>query len=248
MRRFPLIALLFVFGCASARYNLTPTAYKQKAETFRSGNTNIIICQGKDSDLVLLGYRDRTEIHIFSNIINKTSNKNLDIIPEKIKVFGVNKNNQTTPLPLYSAPAYMTKKKKKEHQAQFSIARNSALNLMKKIRAKSGARDYAKITGNMDDSIFSADDDRKDPFAFYTYGTANEAQAVVRRELNSKLRAENQLYNNIMLKKNTIPPKSYLEAVMIINSKANYHKQYVMIFPIGTETHKIFFNPALPKN
>jgi len=248
MRRLSIIILLFVLGCAPAQYNLTPTAYKQKAKRFHSGSTNLIICQGKNSDLMLFGYRDRSEIHIFSSIINKTDDKNLDIIPDKIRAFGVNKNKQTMPLTVYSAQQYVTKKKNREQQAQFSITLYSALNLMKAVREKSYSRHYANMTGNLGGSIFSANENRNDAMAFYTYGKGSDVQPGASQELNSKSRAENQLYNSIILKKSTIPPNSFLEAVIIIDGKDDYHEKYVLIFPVGMDQHKIIFNPAMAKN
>ena len=194
---------------------------------------------------MLFGYRDKSEIYLFSCIINKTDDKNLDLIPDKIKAFGVNKNKQTMPLTIYSAQQYMTQKKSREQQAQFSITLCSALNLMKAVRAKSYSRHFANITGNLGGSIFSANEYRNDAMAFYTYGKGSEAQPGASQGLNSKTRAENQLYNSIILKKNTIPPNSFLEAVIIIDGKDDYHEKYVLIFPVGMDQHKIILNPAM---
>lgn len=245
MRRLLAVILLFVLGCTPAQYNLIPTAYKQKAKRFNSGSANILICEGNSSSLILFAYRDKSEIYIFSSIINKTDDKNLDIIPEKIKAFGMNKAKATIQLTIYSAQKYMTKKKNEEQQAQFSITLYSALNLMKAVRAKNYSHNYSNITGNLGGSLFSANENRNDAIAFYTFGKGSEGQPEASQELNSKSRAENQLYNSILLKKTTIPPNSYLDGVIIIDGKQDYHEKYVLIFPVGMDQHKIIFNPVL---
>lgn len=246
MRRLLLIGLLFVIGCTSAQYNLIPTAYKQKAKRFRSGNTNIIICKGKNADLILFGYRDKSEIYIYSCIINKTEDKNLELVPDKIKAFGVNKTKGTLQLKIYSAQEYMNKKKSKGEQAQFSVTMCGAINLMKAVRVKNYSGNYSNMSGNLGGSIFSRNEYRNDALAFYIYGKGSESQEVTSQELNSKSLAENQLYNGILLKKKTIPPNSYLEGVLIIDgSDAGYQEKFVMIFPVGMDNFKFIFSPAM---
>ncbi len=245
MRRLLPIILLFVLGCTSAQYNLIPTAYKQKTKRFHSGAKNIIICEGKNTDLILFGYRDKSEIYIYSCIINKTDNKNIDITPEKIKAFGLNKIKGTKQLVIYPAQEYIYKKKNKAEQAQFSVALCSAINIMNTIRARSYSTNYSNISGNLGGSVFSGNEYRDDAIAFYIYGKGREAQQSTMQE--SKSAVENQLYNGILLKKNMIPPHSYLEGLIIIDGKDSYHEKYVIIFPIGIDQYKIILKPAMVK-
>lgn len=248
MRRLSLVILLFVLGCTSAQYNLIPTPYKQKAKRFSSKGKNIIICEGKDGDLILFGYRDKSEIYLYSCIINKTDNKNLDLIPEKIKAFGLNKTKETKQLIIYSAQEYVNKKKNKAEQAQFSITLCSAINLMNAVRARSYSSNYSNISGNLGGSIFSRNEYRNDAIAFYSYGKGSDPQQSTKQELTSKSAAENQLYDSILLKKNRIPPNSYLEGLIVIDGKDSYHEKYVIIFPVGIDKHKIILKPAMVNN
>ncbi len=244
MKRVLPIILLFVLGCTYARYNLEPIAYKQKAKRYSSSNVKVIVFNGKDTDLMLFGYRDKSEVYIYSCIINKTANKNFDFIPEKIKALGLSKTKGTTRLTIYSAQEYINKKKNGEKQAQLTVALCSAINLMKAIRAKNYSKNFADISGNLGGAIFSANEYDKDAITFSSFGEVPDAQQRAMHPFNLKYDGKNQLYESTLLKKTTIPPSSYLEGFIIIDTKDISPEKYVIMFSVGIDSYKIILNPA----
>ena len=131
----------------------------------------------------------------------------------------------------------MNKKRSGRNQAQFSVEVSGAINLMNAVREKNYSRHYSNMSGNLSGSIFSENENKKDAIIFSVGSRKNDS--------TSKYETEHQLYNSILLKKESIPPKSYLEGLIIIDGKDFYPKKYAIIFPVGIDQYKIILNPVV---
>ncbi len=240
MRKILLVIILSLLACAPTQYNLKPIAYKQISRSYFSNDREILFCEGRATNLLLFGFRDKSEILIYPCIINKSNDQYVDIIPEKIKAFGVDKSGKHKELHVYSAQEYINKKRNKQKWTEFFVALSGALNSMNAAKSTTYADGYSSLSGNFNYTATT-----------YDYSKSFEAQERTKRdlaELRTKHNFETQYYyENVLLRKNTIPPRYSIEGYIIIEGSDFYHSKYAIILPAGIDKYKIILKPALNK-
>lgn len=250
MKRLILVITLSLLACAPTQYNLKPIAYKQSSRSYFSNDREILFCEGQETNILLFAFRDNSEIFIYPFIVNKSTDKYIDILPEKIKAFGVNKSGKSKELKVYSAQEYINKKQNEQKWTEFFVALSGAVNSMNAAKSTTYSSGYSNLRGNVGGLNYYGNAYSNYTTTTYDYNKSLEAQERTKRdltELRTKHNSENQFYNNVLLKKNTIPPSYSIEGYIILKGMEFYHSKYAIILPAGVDKYKIILKPALNK-
>ncbi len=170
MKKIFLVVTISLLACAPNQYNLKPIAFKQSSKSYFSNDKEILFCEGRATNLLLFGFRDKSEIFIYPCIINKSSDQYIDIIPEKIKAFGVDKSGKYKELHVYSAQEYINKKRNKQKWTEFFVALSGALNSMSAAKSTTFANGYSNLSGSFNYTATT-----------YDYSKSLEAQELTKK-------------------------------------------------------------------
>jgi hypothetical protein len=239
---------IFLFNCATIRYDLTPILINKNMEKFYKNDKEILFCTGQKSNLLIFSYRDKNEIYIYPCILNKTSDSYIDIVPEKIEIFGVNDSNKILRLHIYSAKEYIEKKKREHKWSEFSVALGGAMNAMNAARSSTYTTGYSNFSGTFGGYTYSGNTFSNQSTTTYDYSKSLEAQARSKQELNELRNNHNleiQNLDNTLLKKNTLPPNYFIEGYVVAIADRYYDSKYIIIFPVGNEKFKLLFKPSI---
>ena len=172
-----------------------------------------------------------------------STDKNINIFPEDIKVFGYNSNDEKKEFTTYSFKSYMKKLKKKQGWSTALKALGKGLQAAGASQSTSTTTASGSVYGN-DGSVYSG-------FGTATTIThdANAAEAVNARnaqemkEHKAQLEAISNSTENGLLKSNTLTPNTFIEGNVMIAVNHKYSEIYELVIPFGNETHIIRFRP-----
>lgn len=235
MKKLLLITLLILFNCAPVtKYYLSPYSSEMNVDKFFSDDKEILFCEGKETDLFFFIHENLKELVIYTAIINKSDDSRIDVIPERIKAFAFNKANKNKQLKVYSAQEYQTKIKNAQAFSEFFVSLGGAVSAINAAKSRSYTTGY---TGNTYSSYTTTT---------YDNSKSQESLDRTKRDLDNMRTGhalENQYYDNVLLKKNTLPPKASTEGyVFIQQSHKLFNKKYTITIPVGIDEYKIIIN------
>lgn len=239
-----LIISLFFFNCYQfSNYNLSPRAYKQNSETIFEDDNELLLIDGNDSNLILFASREKSNIFIYSRIINKTTNKSIDVLPDKFRAFGFNKSGKYKELYVYQAQEYVNKIKTSQFVSELLTVINGSIDAINAAKSETYTR-YSS-SGYSDFFGFSSSSGSA---TSTTYDNSKKLEAKHRanqelKEQISEHKYEIQNLNDILLKRNTLFPLKSINGYFVIKGVVNYHSKYVLYLPIGNDTFKIVLDP-----
>ena len=235
---FTCTVIIFLFSCAPATYRFTPQVNNEVELFYLDGNEVAKSTKDNSSVSVFASRTDSKELVLFVEYKN-LSNKNINAIPEQIKVTGYNPENETNILKTYSSKEYIRKLQKKQAWAMALQGLGQAMESYNAGSSTSTTTTTGSVYGDL--NLYGSSTSTT---TTYDYGKQAEANARNRAELEKTAAEFEEIQNATeqgLLKANTLAPNTFVSGGVMIKLKGNYNKKYEVSIPFGTETHRIVF-------
>ncbi len=233
------VIVLLTIGCSNSYY-LKPVIRS-------NDNMDVIYHEGKP---VALSFGEETTVGLYCikttdnelllHVLytNESSEKRITVIPEDIKIYGVDKQLQKKQLKVYSAKEYLRKMQRKQNWATVALAVAGAMEAEE--AAKSTSTTSAYVTGSGGYAYGSA--------TTQTYDASKKAEVEARNRAEiAKTQQQYALINTAveqgLIKSHTLFPEQRIEGNVMVKFKKSYSNRFIIKIPIGKEVHTIIFVP-----
>ena len=237
-----LFVVVLVFLSCTSNFQLIQTynnISSTKIETIFIEGKEVVLSNGKETDIALYGEKTvNNEILFHIAFANASIDRNINFIPENIKVIGFDDNNNMKLLKVYSAEEYISKKKSQQAWAMAFMALGGAAD----------AANAGKSTSYTKGSVYGSGGYASGYSTTTTYDNSKVEEAKARNRANLSRQAQLNALSNAateqgLLKSNTVYPGYYIEGNVIVGYIVNYDKKYVINIPCGTDNHTITLIP-----
>jgi hypothetical protein len=246
MKKILILSILIVFlitlsGCTT--YKLMPITNVpngDKVEIMYVNGDAAAVCIKTNSAVGLIGYKSENDDLVFRLAVKNLSKNNLNIIPEQMQVFGMNKLAQTKPLYVYPAEEYYKKVKDQQSLGLFLQALGSAYSSKNAGYSTTNTTYSGNIVGQGTyGSIFGSS-------SSVTYNSA-EAQKVRdenQKNLNNTANEYAQTLaqlDKMLLKRNTLFPDAVITGYVFVKYDSTVSDGFIVTVPIENESFNFGF-------
>lgn len=240
------MAFLWI-GCVSS-YHLKPMIEDEDMELVYIDGKEVAISRDSETGVAVYGMKTtQNELLIHVLYKNNTTDKNINVIPEQMRVIGYNEKGEQTSFRVYTADEYL---KKMQNAQAWALALQGVAGAME---ASNAGRSTSTTSGTASGRVYGSDGTTYTGYGStssttttYDYGAQAAANAKNREELNETA----QQYANStavveqgLIKANTLFPEQYIEGDVRVKMNTMFTSKFVISIPMGDETHTITFYP-----
>jgi len=230
--------IIFIFSCASTTYRFTPVSNNEIELFYLDGNEVAISTKDNSIISIYADRKDSKELILYLEYKN-LSDKNMNAVPEEIKVEAYNDEGEQKLLKTYSSKEYIKKIEKKQAWAMAMQGLAKGLESYNAGSSTSTTTTTGSVSGDL--NLYGSSTSTT---TTYDYGKQAEANARNRKELEETAKVFEEIKNSTeqgLLKSNTLTPNTFVSGAVMIELKGSYNSKYKISIPFGLDNHNIVF-------
>lgn len=227
--------IVFLTGC-STNFKLSPqVATNETQQTFYLDGDEVLLSEKSYTTVAILGGKNQAKEIELTLLILNISQERVDVIPDDIKVIGINSYGKHEELDVI-LPEQILKKIK--NQNKINLITQAMYGF---VAALNAGKNTTSVSGNVGNTPFSG------TVKTYDYFKQYEAGILVNDELTNMKNAQESFFNIIkqsLLKKHSLFPNQQLVGSVMVKFKPMV--EYIVEVPLGVDTHVFRFKPYPP--
>ncbi len=227
--QYLLFLLFIILGCSVVPpvFLVPDSKSKYYINTFYYNDHEIAVSNKQNSDILLYGQESDTQNDLFFHLvcINKSSNR-IDVMPDKIKVFGFDKENKSKSLKVFTSREYIANIQTDHAWSMTFQALAGAVNAYQAGKSVTVGSKGASVT--------------------YDYGKAQYISQIEQNKLANQAEQNNVQINDLeqrLIKKHSLFAGESIEGDFVVSGEYVYSKKYLVEIPLKDEKHLVVFIP-----